>query len=146
MSNARTIPATMNAPGQGKTIGIQAGESRSTHVISPGAASKSRAPKWRMAWSRAAAAGLVPGREAIRSRLWLGPRAGSDREYAQVWRVCILYAKHEALRRPDVRGRRAQGKRTRNRRLLRRVVRPVPAHDARHRAAGGGACWQGDDR
>src|SRR5665213_2257032 len=47
------MPATTNAPVDGKMIGIQAGASRRIQVVSPGAASNSLSPNWCSAWSNA---------------------------------------------------------------------------------------------
>src|SRR5258708_16642138 len=69
MSNTSTPPATTNAPGQGKTMGIQAGARSRIQVISPGAASKSRAPNWCMASSNAET-GWTPGADST-TRLWV---------------------------------------------------------------------------
>src|SRR5260370_38798515 len=69
MANTSTPPARTNAPGQGKAMGIQAGARSRIQVISPGAASKSRAPNWCMASSNAET-GWTPGADST-TRLWV---------------------------------------------------------------------------
>src|ERR1700704_727053 len=107
MSKPNTAAATARAPGELKMIGIQAGASRRIQVISPGPASKRRAPNWRKAcWK--ADTGCSAGTAAI-SRLWRAPQQHRGwgpgvREYQVSWRPSSLHGEHEALRRPDFRG------------------------------------------
>src|ERR1700730_4148483 len=112
MSKTNTAAATARAPGELKMIGIQAGASRRIQVISPGPASKRRAPNWRIACWRAET-GCSAGTVAM-NRLWRRPQrqggyvfaqpqqAGSHgREYRMAWWPSSLHGEHEALRRPD---------------------------------------------
>src|SRR5690349_3902170 len=72
MSNTKTVHATTSAPVEWKTIGIHAGASSMIQVNRPGAASKNRAPNWRIACSQTGAGGR--SWTSSTDRLWLRNR------------------------------------------------------------------------